>query len=67
MPADFECELEVYCHRVTADSVKLAGVAKDKRKFKELPVSLTANIGKRLSSIVSGPAAVDADILEVDA
>ena len=50
---DFECTLEVYCHRQCEDFTIASTPRRIKKKFNEISDSIGRSMGKRLSGLVS--------------
>lgn len=53
VPHDFECKVEIYCHKLHEDLTIASTPKKLKKKINDLSGSVGRSVGKRLSGLVS--------------
>ena len=53
VPHDFECTVEIYCHKLHEDLTMASTPKKLKKKMTDLSESVGRSVGKRLSGLVS--------------
>lgn len=52
VPHDFECKVEIYCHKLHEDLTIASTPKKLKKKINDLSGSVGRSVGKRLSGLV---------------